>query len=196
MDIGQYSLMLSLTIRQLEYVAAVARHEGISSAAEMMNVSQPSISVALAQVEQHLGYKIFLRRNGAKLETTSKGRAFIAELQDVLHAFAVATEGRGRQKMPVHIGCFSDLAPMIMAPLLKKLAALHPEISVFFKLENFETLNDELKSGRIDFAVSYDLGFSEEFDRKQIASLRPHIVVGVSHALADAQNRKPKGIGE
>lgn len=43
--------MLSVTLRQLEYAVAVARHESVTLAAGALHVSQPTLSVALAQLE-------------------------------------------------------------------------------------------------------------------------------------------------
>ena len=56
--------MLSLTLRQIDYATAVARHGGITRAAEALHVSQPALSVALGQVEAAVGQPLFLRRAG------------------------------------------------------------------------------------------------------------------------------------
>ena len=59
--------MLYITLRQLEYVVAVARAGSLSEAAKTLGVSQPSLSVAITQVEDRLGLKLFIckfhRRN-------------------------------------------------------------------------------------------------------------------------------------
>ncbi|MCX8510044.1 MAG: LysR family transcriptional regulator, partial [Rhodobacteraceae bacterium] len=56
--------MLSITLRQLEYAVAVGRAESVTLAAEALHVSQPALSVALAQLEAQLGQPLFLRRPG------------------------------------------------------------------------------------------------------------------------------------
>ena len=43
--------MIRVTLRQLEYFVAAARHGGAARAAESLNVSQPSISKAIADLE-------------------------------------------------------------------------------------------------------------------------------------------------
>lgn len=58
---------LRFTLRQLEYLVAVGECGSIVLAADRVNVSSPSISAAIAQLEQELGLQLFVRRhaNGA-----------------------------------------------------------------------------------------------------------------------------------
>jgi len=179
--------VLSLTARQLEYVVAVARFEGVSSAAAALNVSQPAISVAIAQVEEHLGWALFARRKGSALVPTSSGRAFIEDARRLLSDFS-RLAGHGTASLarpsPVVIGCFVDLAPLLIAPMLKKFWERQPTIPVTMRVGDFEALADDFDAGRIDFAVTYDLGLDERFQRQPIASLRPHVLVGEGHRLA------------
>ena len=70
--------MLSVTLRQLEYVVAIGAHRSVSSAAAALHVSQPALSVALKQLEELLGKPLFLRRSGSPMIPTSFGRDFLA----------------------------------------------------------------------------------------------------------------------
>ena len=49
------SLMLYISLRQYEYIVAVAEAGSLTRAAEHLNVSQPSLSVAITRVEERLG---------------------------------------------------------------------------------------------------------------------------------------------
>ena len=56
------------TLRQLEYIIAIAETGQISLAAAKLNVSQPSLSAQLAGVEADLGVSLFHRsRNGVRI---------------------------------------------------------------------------------------------------------------------------------
>jgi DNA-binding transcriptional LysR family regulator len=179
--------MLSVTVRQLEYVVAVARFEGVSTAAAALHVSQPSISVAIAQVEDHLGWALFVRRKGSTLVPTSSGRAFIEEARRLLSEMSRLIEvdtSSPAQASPVVIGCFVDLAPLLVAPMLKSFEEHHPNVPVTVRVGDFEALADDFDAARIDFAVTYDLGLDEHFERSPVASLRPHALVGDGHRLA------------
>ncbi len=179
--------MLSLTARQLEYVVAVAKFQGVSAAAVAINISQPSISVAIAQVERQLGKALFSRNKGNRLIPTAFGRNFIVDARRLLADFEQLTKQGGLraiQSGPVFIGCYVDLAPMLLAPILKRLGHDFPDILTSIKVGEFEALGEDISTSRTDFAISYDLGFDDRFDRKPIAALFPHALVGETHRLA------------
>jgi len=65
--------VLYLSLRQLEYVVAVAHAGSLALAAQQVNVSQPALSVAVTHVETHLGRMLFLRRKGVPVTLTGFG---------------------------------------------------------------------------------------------------------------------------
>lgn len=173
--------MLSITLRQLEYAVAVRRAESVTLAAERLHVSQPALSVALAQIEAHLGKPLFLRRPGGPMLATGFGRAFLDRAEAVLADMALLTETAAA---PVTLACFEDLAPLILAPLLARARAHCPEIRITPLVAGFEVLADHLARGRADLAITYDLGLDAGFARQEIARLGPHAVLAADHPLA------------
>jgi DNA-binding transcriptional LysR family regulator len=67
--------MIQVTIRQLEYATATARFGGVTAAADALHISQPALSVALAQLEAALGQPLFLRRPGGQSQFSEALRA-------------------------------------------------------------------------------------------------------------------------
>ena len=65
--------MIHFSLRQLEYFTAAARCGGAARAAEAMNVSQPSISKAIAELESLWGERLFVRLHARGLELTATG---------------------------------------------------------------------------------------------------------------------------
>lgn len=177
--------MLSITLRQLEYATAVARHESVTLAAEALHVSQPALSVALAQLEGHLGTPLFLRRPGGPMRPTSFGRGFLDRAEAILADIARLTEGADTAT-PVTLACFEDLAPLILAPLLARARRDCPDIRITPLVAGFEALADHLARGRADLALTYDLGLAGTLDRTEVARLTPHAVMAADHRLAGA----------
>lgn len=175
--------MLSVTLRQLEYATAVARHESVTLAAGALNVSQPALSVALSQLEGHLGKPLFLRRPGGPMRPTSFGRAFLDRAEAILADLARLTEGADAPS-PVTLACFEDLAPLILAPLLARARTACPDIRITPLVAGFESLADHVARGRADLALTYDLGLAHTLARTEIARLAPHAVMAADHPLA------------
>lgn len=180
--------MLSITLRQLEYAVAVARTKSVTLAAEALHVSQPALSVALAQLEAHLGKPLFLRRPGGPMATTSFGRSFLEAAESILSDLTHLTQGVTARPAPVALGCFEDLAPLLLAPLVARLTEQHPEILLSTRVGEFEALAEDLARGRIDLAITYDLGLDARFARQEIGRLMPHAVLSADHPLARSES--------
>ncbi len=175
--------MLSITLRQLEYATAVARHGSVTAAAEALHVSQPALSTALAQLEGQLGQPLFLRRSGGPITPTSFGQGFLAAATAQLAALTRLVAGEG-PAAPVRLACYEDLAPILLAPLLRRLTEAAPALPVTPAILGFEPLTEALRSGQTDLAITYDLGLDATVQRSLLARVPPHAVLSPEHPLA------------
>lgn len=174
--------MLSVTLRQLEYATAVARHGGMTAAAQALNVSQPALSVAIRQLEEHLGRPLFLRRAG-RIAPTAFGRGWLQAAEAQLAALSRLMAGEGAEA-PVRLAVFHDLAPMLLAPVLARAAAGLPGLAVEPQVMAFESLSAALAEGGIDLALTWDLGLPPDGPRRVLARIAPHAVLPPEHPLA------------
>src|SRR4051812_49612868 len=81
-----------MTLQQLRYVLAAARHGSFSAAAESLYLAQPSLSEQVRRLEEELGVSLFVRV-GRGLELTEAGRRFLPQAQRGLAATEHAREG-------------------------------------------------------------------------------------------------------
>ncbi len=147
---------MKLTIRQLEYIVAVADSGQFSIAAKQLNVAQPSLSAQIADCEFHLGARIFDRdRNGAR--ATHLGEEIIRRARIVLdeaeQLFAIATERQifdGR----LRLGVLPSIGPYILPSVVRALHAKFPDLKAVIKDANTVLLQSGLRDGTIDFAIS------------------------------------------
>lgn len=178
---------MNLTLTQLRYLVAVARHGSVTAAARMLNVSQPSISVAIDNVEATLGQKLFVRQRGSGIALTSFGRGAVAKAKQVL-AEADELVGLGTRDADVGgelvLGCFEDLAPYFAPVLIRAFSQRCPAVAVIVRDETFETLGRRLGDSAIDLGLTYDLGLPSHFARILLHELRPHALLPQGHALA------------
>ncbi len=175
--------MLSLTLRQLEYATAVARHGGMTAAATALNVSQPALSVALAQLEAVLGRPLFLRRAGGRLTPTAFGRGWLDLAETQLTALTRLTDPNTIAE-DIRLAVFEDLAPSCLAPILTYAAMFAPHLKITPQVVDFETLSDALRKGKVDLALTWDLGLQSDIARQTLARIAPHAILPPDHPLA------------
>ena len=182
--------MLRLTLRQLEYITAIADCGSITEAAARLNVSQPSLSVAVATVEGQIGVPLFIRRKGAPLGLTPAAPAFLDRAREVLALAATLEDprqlraaGEGR----LRLGVFQDLAPQWLPRALTALRRAMPDVQVTPFAADFARLADDLREGRLDMAISYDLGLDASVQRQVLAHAVPHAYLAPDHPLAQRE---------
>jgi DNA-binding transcriptional LysR family regulator len=179
---------MNLTLVQLRYMVTVARHGSVTAAARALNVSQPSISVAIDNVEQAFGQKLFVRQRGSGISLTSFGRAAVAKAKQVL-AEADELAGLGSREAAVAgelvLGCFEDLAPYFAPALIRSFSERCPAVEIVVRDETFETLGRRIRDSAVDLGLTYDLGLPSHFARILLHELRPHALLSAMHSLAD-----------
>ncbi|WP_171122967.1 MULTISPECIES: hydrogen peroxide-inducible genes activator [unclassified Ruegeria] len=144
------------TLRQLEYIVTVSRLGRFGLAADVLNVSQPSLSAQISAVEQELGLRIFERNRGG-VHATAKGEAFIsraqkilAEVQDLRHAMTSDAPVGGR----LRLGVLPSIGPYLLPQAIKKIHRDRPGLRIVVREENTRDLEQGLKAGRFDLIIS------------------------------------------
>jgi LysR family transcriptional regulator, hydrogen peroxide-inducible genes activator len=144
------------TLRQLQYVVAVASTKSFRGAAALCHVSQPSLSSQIAQVEGALGVALFERdRRGVLLtpagtELVERARALLRDADDLVTTsqhYADPLAGTLR------LGLIPTISPYVLpdaAPLLRK---TFPRLSLIYREEKTTVLVDKLEQGELDAAV-------------------------------------------
>lgn len=72
-----------MTLKQLEYALAIAKYGSLSQAAENLYISQPTLSETIKNLEDELGFPLFVRRHSGMF-LTSEGESFITDAQTVV----------------------------------------------------------------------------------------------------------------
>ncbi|WP_042395081.1 LysR family transcriptional regulator [Streptacidiphilus carbonis] len=179
---------VGFTLTQLRYFVVAAEAGSMTAAAEQLLIAQSAVSTAVSNLERELGVQLFIRRKGKGLVATSDGERLLLQARDLLsHALDVASEARGGEgglSGPVRLGCFVTLAPFVLPRLLAAAAERHPRLRVDVLEGEADELDRALRTGRIDFALTYDLGLGPGITRETIAALPAHALVAADHQLA------------
>ena len=178
--------MLSVGLRQIEYTLAIVKHGSVTAAAENLHVSQPALSNGISKLEDCLGAELFIRKKGSPLVLTSFGREFVNSATEIVDQIdnLVNRKGYVELRHPVTIGCFEDLGPLLVGELLAGFKQHFPTVKVTIRTGDFDWLDAELKAGRIDFAVTYDLAVDTTFYSYPISNVYPRLLIYPEHSLA------------
>lgn len=187
---------LRFTLRQLEYFVAVGEAGSIAKAAEIVNVSPPSISASIAQLETEFGIQLFVRKHSHGLALTAGGRAFLKEaiqlLADAEALYAVAVDIANQVRGPLAIGCLSTFAQIVLPELRRKFEQKFPDVRVRQYERNQEQLLEMLLRGDIDVALTYDLELSQDMAFEPLVSLPPYVMLPAGHRLAARTELTPE----
>ncbi|MFS8930715.1 LysR family transcriptional regulator [Cupriavidus taiwanensis] len=175
-----------ISLRRLRYFAATAETGSTTAAARLLNVSQPSISVAIRELETLFEEALFARDAGTRMTLTRFGARKLAEARHILGAataFEVDKRGDGAAG-EVQIGVFRTLAPVYLPVVLRMARERYPNLAVRFVEGDLAQLEDWLHGGQIELALSYDVGMPEDLERERLAELRPYGLVPAGSRLA------------
>lgn len=180
---------MNLSLRALRYVVATADCGNLTEAARRLNISQPSISAALAQVEAELGVQLFVRHHARGVTATAAGKRVINEARQLLnHArdFAQTARAMGDEvRGEINVGCFWTIATHFMPGILSGFAESHPGIQVSLDEGDQQEILEGLLSGRTEIGLSYELAVPDELQGELLAELPPYAVLPADHPLAD-----------
>jgi LysR family transcriptional regulator, hydrogen peroxide-inducible genes activator len=145
-----------ITLRQLRYLAALARHGHFGRAAEACAVTQPALSMQIRDLERTLGVKVVERRPG-EVMLTDVGREIARRGEDVLAASRdlvdFARHRGGVLTGRLTLGVIPSLAPYLLPRILPALQQQFPELRLELRETQTRQLVDEVKNGGLDAAM-------------------------------------------
>lgn len=154
---------MNITLRQLRYFRALARHLHFTRAAEAMHVTQPALSMQIRALEQDVGAAL-VERTAAGIVLTPQGRALASHAEAVMAAMAgleqaMRQPGQGGRLM---LGMIPTVAPYLLPQVLPVLRARDIGRDLHLREAQTGRLVEELADGRLDAAVTATAPRSED----------------------------------
>jgi DNA-binding transcriptional LysR family regulator len=184
---------IPITMRQIDYVVATADGGSTAAAARILNVSQPSVSLAIAKVEQHLQRALFARTSGQGVVLTSFGHLKLGEFRNLQTQARQVLVADDPNRAALNLGVFSTLGPRYAPSLVRGFQSENPTARICLFEGDLETLSAWLESGKIDIALMYDFGLPSTLDVIPLADVRPYGLLPQDHPLA---HRKEVAVAE
>ena len=182
-----------MKLHQLNYFVALARLEHYTKAAEEIGISQPTLSHAIAGLEEELGVKLF-RKQGRNVVLTKYGRFFLGyveESMNVLELGVSKTKGMaGQTKGVIDLAYIYTLGSEFVPRLVGDFLRSHEELETEFHFTVGNT--SELIQGLKD--EKYDIAFCSMMENEPEVSFTP---VGTQNLVVVIPKQHPlTGIGE
>ena len=158
---GGYFLLggnLFMNLYHLRYFVTLARMEHYTRAADLLAITQPSLSHAISSLESELGVKLF-KKNGRNVTLTKYGKSFLTDAEDILQKLdtsvgnlQLAGKGEGRIDIAFLRTLGSDFVPRILRRFLDE----NQGKQIDFTLHCDKVITDEILKGLKE--QKYDIG--------------------------------------
>ena len=145
--------LAGLSLRDLEYVVAIADKGSFVAAARHCNVSQPSLSSQVRKVEAWAKGEIF-ERTSRRVMLTSRGSRFVEQARRVLEEARLLTQIAGAEDRPfggtLRLFAISTLGPYFFPKALSALKKRLPDVTLVLREDLTEVLVELLRVGDCD----------------------------------------------
>jgi LysR family hydrogen peroxide-inducible transcriptional activator len=146
----------AVSLRQLQYIVAVADLGGFRRAADVCHVAQPSLSAQIALAERQLDVQIF-ERDRRRVRVSTAGAAIVEHARRVLLAAQDLAEIARRHSNPFHgtlrIGLIPTVSPYLLPDAAPSLGRAFPKLTIIWSEERTGTLVKQIKEGALDGAI-------------------------------------------
>lgn len=150
-----------MELRVLQYFLAVAREQNISSAAESLHLSQPTLSTQLKALEQELGKQLLIRnaKGSRKVLLTEEGMLLRKRAEEILELVRMTEREISLSdeviEGDIYIGTGESDMIRIFARAAKRMQERYPDIHYHILSGNAEFVRENLNKGLVDFGVIY-----------------------------------------
>ncbi len=154
-----------MELRLLEYFLAVVREENISRAAEVLHVTQPTLSRQMKELEDELNTTLFIR--GKRLTLTDSGvmlRRRAEEVVTLMHK--IDSEFREQEEISgiISVGSGGLMAAKVLPELIGHFRERYPLVSFEIITGNADNIKERLEHGLLDFGFLLEPVDVEKFD--------------------------------
>ncbi|GAB5438343.1 hydrogen peroxide-inducible genes activator [Falsiruegeria mediterranea] len=149
--------MSNITLRQIRYFAVLSSTLQYRRAAQQLGISQPSLSLQIAALEEALGARLIERkRSGLILTPTGREAAAQAErvLREVDGLVHVAGPSRSEMSGTLRLGSSPTIGPYLLPRVLRQLHQSYPDLKLVIRDSTPKELVEDLIAGRHDMILT------------------------------------------
>lgn len=166
------------TTAQLVHFLEVSKYLSISRAAEALHLSQSALSTSIRKLEQAVGTPLLVRHTSKGVTLTDTGRMIAQRASMIVEELSKLADPSRSESLVgrLRIGVYTPLASRYGVQVLESLRPYCDIERVEIVEGDLQDLTSALSSGRIDWALMYDYGLDDRFQRDHLVSFTPHVI--------------------
>lgn len=156
-----------MTLRHLKVFIAVYQEKSVTRAAELLHMTQPTVTRAVQEIEQYYGIHLFERLKH-RLYVTESGRQFYIHALELVNSFdTMEMEFRNWDEFGIlRVGASIRLGNLLLPKVITDFQKQHPDLRIKVTVSNGEQLKESLLNNQLDLAM-IDGSIAEEHLHKE-----------------------------
>lgn len=188
-----------MEIRVLRYFLTVVQEGGINRAADVLHITQPTLSRQLSQLEEEVGVKLF-HRGARKITLTNEGILLRRRAEEILTLVDRTERELVEQEELVEgrivIGCGELAAVQVLSEIIESFHKKYPLVSYDIFTASADLVKEQMEKGLIDIGMLLEPVDMEKFDFIRMAGKERWVVLmRPDDLLADQETVSAKDLG-
>jgi len=188
-----------ITMRQIEALRAAILTGGASAAARLLNVSQPSVSRLLAELEREVGFALFDRSN-RRLRPTPECEVIYAEAEHLFAGLAgiAARANEIRQSGLGHlrIACMPSLSSGVLPKVIAQFCRARPDVQISLSSYGSATVVEWVSRGLVDVGIALKPLEAPNVESQLLITADMVCAIPAAHPLAAKPVIEPSDLAE
>ena len=147
---------LNISLQEMRYIVALGQECHFGKAASLCNITQPTLSIKIKDIEEKLGVTLF-DRSQKKIALSAAGELILEQAKKTLLEANKISEILQHSKDPMagtlHIGIIPTIGPYLVPRLIAPIKKAFPELRLNIREDLTHHLIDQLDSGQLDFIL-------------------------------------------
>ena len=180
-----------MNLYHLRYFVTLAHLEHYTKAADVLAITQPSLSHAISSLEEELGVKLF-EKNGRNVSLTKYGKTFLGDVEETLNRLDSSVNGlqlAGKGEGQIDVAFLRTLGVDFVPKIIRNFLTANEGKQINFNLFCDKVLTGDILTGLKE--KKYDIGFCSKFDDEPLIEFIPVakqdlvVIVPPGHPLAE-----------
>ena len=190
----------AVELRTLRYFLAVAREENMTEAANVLHVTQPTLSRQIADLERELGVELFERTNRSCV-LTSDGMRLRQRAEEIVSLVEQTESELADRELGIagniRIGAGETRSMRLVLDTFADLHRDHPDVTIELYTGNADAVEERLERGLLDFALLLEPVNAEKYEWIRMPKVdRAGVVVAVSGPWGDLDVLTPADVAQ